>query len=70
MGLQGWSETLGCETVMKRSGINLIWVAAVIVIVGVLVVGFDISGFRVWELPFLVLGCAILIYALFSWHPS
>lgn len=54
---------------MKRSSRNLFLAVAIVVIVGVLL-EIDLRGFHVWELPFFVLGGAILVYALFSWHPS
>ena len=57
------------EATMKRSSRKLILVVAVIVVLAALL-GFDLKGFRVWELPFFVLGGAVLVYALFSWHPS
>ncbi len=54
---------------MKRSSKTWIFAVAVLVILGVLA-DSKLHGFRMWELPFLLLGAAIMLYALFSWNPS
>ncbi len=48
-----------------------VWVGG-IVILGIIAALFavDLRGFRMWEVPFVVFGCAIFAYSLFGWHPS
>lgn len=54
-------------TIMKlRKGTWILVILAVVVAGAGLAV--QLRGFRMWELPFAVFGCAILAYALFGWH--
>lgn len=52
---------------LTRGGWTLILV--VVGIVGV-VVAVQVRGFHMWDLPFVIFGCAIFIYAIFGWHSS
>jgi hypothetical protein len=54
---------------MKRSSRNWILAVAIIVMVGALA-RLKLHGFQMSELPFILFGCAIMLYALFSWFPS
>ncbi len=45
-----------------------VWVGGFITI-GIIAAAFavDIRGFRMWEMPYVVFGCAIFAYAIFGW---
>ncbi len=61
-------EMIGYMTNMQRSSRTWIFGIVVIGIVGALF-AVDLRGFRMWEMPFVVFGLAIMVYALFSWNP-
>jgi len=42
----------------------------ILVVIGVVgaVIAIQVRGFRMWDLPFVIFGCAIFAYAIFGWH--
>ncbi len=45
------------------------WVIVIVlgIVLGAGLVG-QLQGFRMWELPFICFGLAIMAFALFGWH--
>lgn len=46
-----------------------VWIGGFITI-GIIaaMIAVYIRGFRMWELPYVVFGCAIFAYAIFGWN--
>ena len=46
-----------------------VWIGLLVTIVIIVALTtLDIRGFHMWEMPYIVFGCAIFLYAIFGWH--